>query len=66
MPIYATRDLPGTGGEFRATPDDLSCEEILVRQAGGTGAYFWVKAVNAVGAWEATPSKRAFKLVGGR
>ncbi len=43
----ATAELPGTGGEFRPGPEDVSCEEVLVRQAGGAGKYWWAKAVKS-------------------
>ncbi|MBA3707569.1 MAG: tRNA pseudouridine(13) synthase TruD [Planctomycetes bacterium] len=38
---FATRDLPGTGGESDAS--DRTCEEVLAKQPAATGEHLWLK-----------------------
>jgi hypothetical protein len=70
-PVFRFTDASGQPGSHFVCRLDrrrwTSCGSPIRLNGLALGKHvFWVKAVNAVGAWEATPSKRAFKLVGGR
>ena len=39
---YSTQDLPGTGGQLRASPDAFIVEEIALYEASGVGQHLYV------------------------
>ena len=43
MIVYQSADLPGVSAKVRQDPAETVCREVLRRQPGGSGKYWWIQ-----------------------